>query len=68
MILKVPDIFSSVQDYLITLYRTILLTAYYGLFRVSEITLSPHVLKARDVHIATNKKKLKFVLRSSKTH
>ena len=36
--------------------------------RVGELTESPHVLKARNVHIATNKDKLLLILYSSKTH
>ena len=43
-------------------------TAYFGLFRIGEITQSPHVLKAIDVHTGVNKKKMMFVLHSSKTH
>ena len=39
---------------------------YYGLFRISELTNSEHVVRAEDVLIATNKNKLLFVLRSSK--
>ena len=36
--------------------------------RVGEVTLSPHVLKAKNVHLTTNKDKLLLVLYSSKTH
>ena len=43
-------------------------TAYYGLFRVGEITDSQHAVKACDVHIGVNKRKLLFILRTSKTH
>ena len=43
-------------------------TAYYGLFRIGEITDSQHAVKARDVHIGQNKRKLLFLLRTSKTH
>ena len=56
------------QPYLLTLYTAMLITAYYGLFRIGEIMSSQHTIKACDVHIATNKKKMLFVLRSSKTH
>ena len=41
---------------------------YFGLFRIGELTWSDHCLKARDVQIGTNKKKLMFILRTSKTH
>ena len=56
------------QPYLANLYVAVFSTAYYGLFRVGELTLSPHVVKAKDVHVGFNKKKLLFVLHSSKTH
>ena len=65
---KLETIFQSEQVYLVKMYRALFSTTYYGLFCVGEVTLSPHVLKARDVHIAENKKKLKFVLRTSKSH
>ena len=56
------------QPYLSILYQALFATAYYGLFRVSEITKSNHILLVQDVHSAINKKKLLFILRSSKTH
>ena len=69
LIKSLPKIYKSAsQPYLITLYSAMLATAYFGLFRISEITYSPHVVKAVDVHIGLNKKKLMFVLHTSKTH
>ena len=68
MIDTVPKLFPSPQQHLITLYQAMLATAYYGLFRIREITESPHVIKAKDVHVGHNKNKLMFVLHSSKTH
>ena len=58
------------QPYLAILYQTLFTTAYFGLFRVSEITTTPsmHVIRVSDVHVGTNKHKILFVLRSSKTH
>ena len=56
------------QFYLEWLYKAIFLISYYGLMRVGEVTSSPHVLKAKDVHLATNKDKLMVVLYTSKTH
>ena len=43
---------------------------YFGLFRISEVTTtaSMHVIKVKDVHIGQNKKKILFILHSSKTH
>ena len=54
--------------YLVILYKAILAMAYYGLFRIGELTMSPHVIRVKEVHLATNKRKMLFVLRSSKTH
>ena len=58
------------QPYLLVLFRALLSTTYFGLFRISELTYttSSHNVKARDVHIANNKKKILFILRSLKTH
>ena len=56
------------QPYLSTLYKAIFATAYYGLFRISEVVKGEHVIKAKDVHIADNKEKIMFVLFTSKTH
>ena len=56
------------QPYLVILYRAMFITAYYGLFSIGEITQSPHVLKSPDVRRGTNKRKLMFILYSSKTH
>ena len=50
------------------LYHALFSTAYYGLFGVGELTCSPHVVKAADMHIGINKKRIMFVLQSSKTH
>ena len=56
------------QDYLHTLYSAIFSTAYFGFFRIGEVACSQHVIKAKDVHIGKNKKKMMFVLHTSKTH
>ena len=56
------------QWYLEVLYKAMFATCYYGMMRVSEVTASPHVLKAKDVHIVSNKNKLLLILYSSKTH
>ena len=54
--------------YLCKLYKAVFLLAYYGLMHIGEVTKSPHVLKAKGIHLATNKTKLLVVLYSSKTH
>ena len=56
------------QIYLKRLYLALLSTAYYSMFRVGEITKGTHVVLASDVHIGVNKKKILFLLRSSKMH
>ena len=58
------------QPYLMHLYQAIFMAAYYGMLRVSEIGSGQdlHPIKATDVHIGTNKNKMLFVLRTSKTH
>ena len=58
----------SNQPYLSILYHTLFSTAYFGLFRVGELTSGTHPVLAKDVQIASNKRKLIFILRSSKTH
>ena len=56
------------QLYLSAMYKALFCTAYFGMFRVRELTKSSHTVKAKDVHIGINKKKLMFVLHSSKSH
>ena len=56
------------QVYLQTMYKAIFCLAYYGLMRIGELTESPHTLKARNIHVGTNKNKILIVLYSSKTH
>ena len=64
-----PKLFTN-QPYLLTLYTTMFTTAYFGLFRISEMAHTPsgHAVQAIDVHIGRNKNKLMFVLHTSKTH
>ena len=45
------------QPYLCSMYKTLFLTTYYGMFRVGEVTKSQHSIKAKDVFIGENKKK-----------
>ena len=56
------------QPYLAMLYQTLFSTTYFGLFRVSEVTSGAHPILAKDVHIGRNKKKILFILHTSKTH
>ena len=56
------------QYYLEVLYSALYALGYYGMLRVGELTMSDHVIKAANIHIATNKDKLLIILQSSKTH
>ena len=56
------------QKYLIIMYQALYILGYYGMMRVGELTYTPHVLRAKDVHMGVNKDKLMLVLYSSKTH
>ena len=68
MILKEVYNLFELQPYLRALYAALFSTAYFGLFRIGELTKGDYLVRAQDVHLATNKKKLLFVLRTSKTH
>ena len=69
LLLKALDkIFDSPQPYLTCLYKAMISTAYYRLFRIGEVTDSQLVVKAADVHIGENKDKMMFVLHTSKMH
>ena len=59
---------SAIYIYLAMLYKTMILTEYYGLFRIGEITQNQHNIKAHDVLAADDKKKVQIYLRSSKTN
>ena len=56
------------QLYLEVMYKALFALGYYGLMRVGELTESPYVVKAKDVHMATNKNKILIILHTSKTH
>ena len=56
------------QTYLLATYKCLFTLAYYGLFRIGELTQSDHVIKAKDISIGRNKNKIMIILYSSKTH
>ena len=59
------------QPFLVALYQAMYALGYYGLFRIGELCKTEnadHTIKAKDVHVATNKDKMLIVLYSSKTH
>ena len=53
------------QYYLEILYKTIIITGYYGLFRIGELMKSPHTIKAKNVHVGINKNKILIMLYTS---
>ena len=56
------------QPYLEALFKALFAIAYYGLFRIGELTDSEHTVKAKDVYVGDNKNKIMMILYSSKTH
>ena len=64
---KLPKLFDK-QPYLEALYTALLVTSYFGMFRVGELTKGDHPVRACDVHVGFNKDKVMFILRTSKTH
>ena len=68
LIIKELEVILDKQPYLEILDIAIISTLYYGMFRIGELTDSQHAVKVGDVHIGKNKKKIMFILRSSKTH
>ena len=56
------------QPYNCRLYQTLFAIGYYGLLRAGELTLSEHVIRAKNVHVGLNKEKILLVLYTSKTH
>ena len=69
ILFEVQRYFSGInQAYLEILYKTIFALSYYGMMRIGEIMRSPHVLKAKNVHLGQNKDKILLILYSSKTH
>ena len=67
LVKQLSDMFET-QPYLESMYKALFVTAYFGLFRVGELTKGDHPVCAKDVHIADNKRKLMFILHTSKTH
>ena len=68
LLLNSLDRYFTAQPYLQLMYMALFTSAYYGLLRIGEVAQSPHVLLAKNVHVGINKKKILFILLSSKTH
>ena len=56
------------QPYLSILYTSMMMAAYYGLFRIGELAESKHAILWNDVNMGKNKGKILMVLQSSKMH
>ena len=56
------------QMFLCKLYRAMFASAYYGLLRVGKITSGTHHIYATNIKIGINKKKIMFILHTSKTN
>ena len=56
------------QPYLKIMYKALFSMAYFGLFRIGELTTGEHTVRAKDVQLGSNKRKLLFILWTSKTH
>ena len=67
-LLQKYEIIFRKDNYMITLHQAILSLGYFGLMCVGEMGASEHCLKAKDVHIVQNKRKLMIILHTSKTH
>ena len=50
------------------LYLAAFSIAYYRLLRVGEVGSGPHQIKAKDIHVGSNKDKILIVMHTSKTH
>ena len=59
---------NKVSGYFRQLYTTLFLIMYHGLFRVGEVAVGPHTVKAKDVYLDAKDRRAKFVLYTSKTH
>ena len=68
LLFEIERLYDSSQIYLQYIYKALYALCYYGMMRVGEVTLSEHMLKVKNVHLATNKDKLLMILYSSKTH
>ena len=67
ILFELGRIFDS-QPYLLILYRARFSLSYYGLFRVGELAKGDHPVKAKDINITLNKRKILLILWSSKMH
>ena len=65
---KIKYNFKSPQPFLECMYKALFMLAYYGLMRIGELTTGTHPIKACNIHMGQNKRKILILLYSSKTH
>ena len=74
MILFEIDRLFDQQIYLKVMFKALFVVAYYGLMGIGEVTADlaafrlNHAVRAKDVHLSHEKKKVLLVLHTSKTH
>ena len=69
LLFEIKRIYSSdPQPYLEKMYIAIFCLGYYGMMRIGELVRGDHTLKAPNIHVAHNKRKMMIVLYTSKTH
>ena len=56
------------QPYLAKLYNAITVLGYFGMLRIGEMTTGTYPIAASDVLVSEDKRKLQYILRSSKMH
>lgn len=67
-IVRQVDLMFHNQPYLSSLYRCMMVLGYFGMLRVGEMAQGDHPVRARDIHLNYEKKKVQIILRTSKTH
>ena len=68
ILFELDRIYLGKQPYLAILYKTMLCVGFHGLLRIGELANSPHQILAKNVHVGQNKKKIRIMLFTSKTH
>ena len=68
LLLDKIDVMLEKQNYVRIMYKALFVLAYYGHFRVGELSKGDHPVHVTDVHVGRNKRKMQIILRTSKTH
>ena len=51
MCFEIDRLYGATQPYLNILYKLVFLIGYYGLFRIGELVMGDHTIKAKNVHV-----------------